>query len=72
MVVRIKDVTKIETTDIHQKDHRKTIIERAEEDGYHKFFIAGCFKIGCSSRVKQQPYLECYWHCRETLWNGFI
>ena len=49
MIVRIMDVTNIETTDIYQKDNRKTIVERAEEDGYHKFYMTSCLRIGCSS-----------------------
>ena len=64
--VRIRDVMNIGTTDIHQKVHRKTIEVRAKEDGFHKSYIASCLRIGCSSRVKQTPYLECL-HCREVL-----
>ena len=46
-----------ESTDIGQKNYRKVIRERGEEDGYHKFYMASPLRVGCSSRVETAALL---------------
>ena len=46
-----------ESTDMRQKNYRKAIRERGEEDVYYKFYLASPLRIACSSRVETAALL---------------
>ena len=70
VVVNIKYSMNNESTDIDQKNFRKAIRERGEEDVYYKFYLASPLRFECSSRVETAALLGMLALSRDILYTN--